>query len=497
MIAGKLRKYVLITFCCLSLDFMAAAQSHFLYIQSKSGTPFYVKMNDSLLSSTHAGYLILPRLQKGTYPLIVGFAKKKIPEAAFKISIDNSGDKGFLLEEANGKLVLKDIQDKKIIPPEEVATSAGNRILTSTKAIVSHDQKEEPKDIDSLLAVTDQKTETPDEPDEEAKNNKLKPQNKKGSEDNPFEKMLNAVTGGNDEPVIAKNEKSTPPSSGQEITIPNEPDQRSQDQIEDKTSVSEQEPASEGTAKKQKLSFSDLINPHKDQKPENMEPSQPENPVESAPEPQAIEPDNEELTFIHFNNDDSAGAQNSFSSPEKEDTLITTPKELRQVEKEKRREEKQKSREKRKTLFEKMIEQAPDPSQDSTSKPSIAKPLFNNPDSSNDLAEENSTAISKPEERISCASPADKEQFNKIRRKIASKKSEESMLRTAERYFSGENCYSTAQIRTLVYLFGSDEYKLRFLKAVYPYCSDKSQFGSLAQTLSSQRYQRQLNAFIK
>ncbi len=491
MTGGKLHKFVLTLFFCVGLGFLAPAQSHFLYIQSQNGTPFYVKMNDSLLSSTQAGYLILPQLQKGTYPIIIGFAKRKVPEAAFKIDIGSAGDKGFLLEEANSKLILKDIQSKKIIKPEEVATSAGNRILTSTRPTIANNQEEEPQNIDSLLAVqpSGAKPSQKEEGKPEANLNKEETEN-------PFETMLNAVTGGG-------SETNTPPKSKKEPA----------EEIEQKKAEPEQEAATEQEEKepeketKRKLSFSDLINPSKEEQPNNL--PQDENKNEEVQEPPSVEeptlqtpkPETQDLTFIQFKNENDSGIQKDtqlLPGGNEEDTLITTTKELRQQEKEKRREEKQKNRENKPTLFERLIAQTNDHSTDSTAKPSIAKPLFSTstPDSGT-RAREDQKFIAGSEGTISCSSPADKDQFTKIRRKIASKKSEESMLRSARRYFSGETCYSTKQIKELVYLFGSDDYKLQFLKAAYPYCSDKDQYGSLTGTLNNPGYQKELEAFIR
>src|SRR5699024_10005327 len=169
----------------------------------ENSDPFYVKLNDSLISSTQAGYLILPQLQKGVYPVIIGLAKKKMPEAAFKITIGDSGNKGYLLKPANGKLRLQDIQSKSMLEPEVVATSAGNRILPDAIEDISKEAKKEEKEMkekasDNPPLATESPAKADRQPSDKDREDKTKE-----TDGNPSEKMLNAVTGGRDEPVEA------------------------------------------------------------------------------------------------------------------------------------------------------------------------------------------------------------------------------------------------------------------------------------------------------
>lgn len=57
-----------------------AQTNRFIYIQSDDKQPFYVKMDNRLLSSSPSGYLIIPRLAEGHYDISVGFPKNEWPE---------------------------------------------------------------------------------------------------------------------------------------------------------------------------------------------------------------------------------------------------------------------------------------------------------------------------------------------------------------------------------------------------------------------------------
>jgi hypothetical protein len=87
--------------CCLAvLFFMSAAFSqkvYFVYIESETAQPFFIKMNEQVYSSTNAGYLILSKLKDSTYSFAVGFPQNKWPEQSYKVEIKGK-DKGFLLK---------------------------------------------------------------------------------------------------------------------------------------------------------------------------------------------------------------------------------------------------------------------------------------------------------------------------------------------------------------------------------------------------------------
>ncbi|MFN2458132.1 MAG: hypothetical protein ABR502_08030, partial [Chitinophagaceae bacterium] len=67
-----------------------AQKVYFIYLQTDTGNPFYIRMNNKVHSSSTAGYLIVPNLVDNTYNFSVGFAGDKIPETKFSVSVNNA-----------------------------------------------------------------------------------------------------------------------------------------------------------------------------------------------------------------------------------------------------------------------------------------------------------------------------------------------------------------------------------------------------------------------
>jgi hypothetical protein len=81
-----------------ALAFSANAQQvHFVYLQTENSQPFYVKMNNKVVSSSPEGYVILPNLVDNTYEMVVGFPKNEFPEEKFTVTVDKRNE-GFLIK---------------------------------------------------------------------------------------------------------------------------------------------------------------------------------------------------------------------------------------------------------------------------------------------------------------------------------------------------------------------------------------------------------------
>lgn len=86
--------------------------SHFIYLQSDTKQPFFVKMSPSAdpLNSSGSGYLILPKVPQGPFSFWVGFPDKSYPDQHFVCTI--AADKGFLLKHFPEKgWALYDLQE--------------------------------------------------------------------------------------------------------------------------------------------------------------------------------------------------------------------------------------------------------------------------------------------------------------------------------------------------------------------------------------------------
>lgn len=74
-----------------------AQQNYFVYIQTDNKQPFYVKMNDKVMSSSASGYVVIPKLSTGSYNLNIGFPKDQWAQQSVPLVISKS-DAGYLLK---------------------------------------------------------------------------------------------------------------------------------------------------------------------------------------------------------------------------------------------------------------------------------------------------------------------------------------------------------------------------------------------------------------
>ncbi len=86
-------------FLLFSLAVLTASSQkvYFVYIQTESDQPFFVKMNEKVNSSTASGYIILSKLLDSTYSFSIGFPQNKWQEQSFSIPV-NKKDHGYLLK---------------------------------------------------------------------------------------------------------------------------------------------------------------------------------------------------------------------------------------------------------------------------------------------------------------------------------------------------------------------------------------------------------------
>lgn len=82
----------------LFISFAAnAQQNYFVYVQTDNKQPFFIKLNEKIISSSAAGYLVIPKLTIGNYQLMVGFPKDQWAHQIFNIAI-GTNDAGYLLK---------------------------------------------------------------------------------------------------------------------------------------------------------------------------------------------------------------------------------------------------------------------------------------------------------------------------------------------------------------------------------------------------------------
>lgn len=74
-----------------------AQQYRFLYIQTENKQPFYINLNNTILSSSASGYLIISKLNEGNYELNIGFPKNEWPRQVISYHVGKK-DEGLLLK---------------------------------------------------------------------------------------------------------------------------------------------------------------------------------------------------------------------------------------------------------------------------------------------------------------------------------------------------------------------------------------------------------------
>src|SRR5215216_65909 len=116
-------KRVLLLSVLFGLHIVLKAQKvYFIYLQSETAAPFYVKMAGKIQSSTSEGYLIIPKLTDSTYLVTIGQPGKS-GEPKFAITISR-GDRGFLIKDFDGVPGLFDFLTLAVYKPITVEGSA-------------------------------------------------------------------------------------------------------------------------------------------------------------------------------------------------------------------------------------------------------------------------------------------------------------------------------------------------------------------------------------
>ncbi len=90
------RAFWSILFCFLT-TMVFSQRVYFVYLQTESDQPFFVRMNDKTYSSSASGYVILSKLRDSTYSFKIGFPQNKWPEQQFSIEVKGK-DRGLLVK---------------------------------------------------------------------------------------------------------------------------------------------------------------------------------------------------------------------------------------------------------------------------------------------------------------------------------------------------------------------------------------------------------------
>jgi hypothetical protein len=463
------RYWLFLLCCCLAGiprtgEAQQTASKFFIYIQDQGGSPFYLREGDTLLSSSPSGYMIIPQLKKGSYHFTIGFPRNEAPEASFDVTLDGSGDKGFLLRKGDdGLLNLYALKDFKPLAPTAVASAPGNRIVD-----VPVQEAVAPKP-NRKVSRTAAKTDVP-EAEPVAAASAPAP-----DDSDAFSRMLNEITG-----TSSSKQVPAPPSKN---TTPASP------------------PRHETAA---------VAIPGQHTAPENPEEEPvPEPPTEAAATETGKPASDAQPEFITFQSDSAAPSPatdrpaqtqeaSSAAAPElpafDSDSAAAARREERKLRRQQRRAEKKAPEDS--TLQDAGLVNAVTAPESSAPEPATTA-VEPEPVSSEQTPDTASSDRQILKVNSDCQKIEKQEEFQKVRRKMASRSDDEGMFRIAEKALTGGSCFMTDQIRSLTYLFMTDEYKYRFLEQAYPHIADPRNFPNLVKTLGTDYYRKRFQAMIR
>jgi Domain of unknown function (DUF4476) len=421
-------------------------QNHFIYLQTENKQPFYVKLDKEILSSSASGYIIIPKLQDGTYILAIGFPKNEWPEQTVTCTV-NKKDAGYLLKNFGDKgwgifnLQTMEVTTSgvKAVEKENVGVEDKNDIFSNTLSNVVNDpsiaRKIEEKPIvkeEVKPALVENKTEVlPDT----LSNSVIAPVEEKKVEDKPVikEEVKPVVE-------IIKKEEQVIASS----------------QVKKLFSIK----SSEGTD----MVFADIVNGVADTvrlfiaAEKNNEAIQPEKkivkPATDLPKNEEVKKDESKIKVSSVKTtkaDEPKFIDIELPNPNiKKDTALKILVPVAGVNK---------------------TEQIP---VSEKPKENTTKPVMVNSD---------------------CKSLATQDDFLKLRKKMAAEGTDEEMVDIAKKVFRSK-CFTTEQIKNLSVLFLKDDGKYKFFDAAYPFVSDSNNFSSLEAQLSDVYFITRFKAMV-
>lgn len=112
-----------------------------------------------------------------------------------------------------------------------------------------------------------------------------------------------------------------------------------------------------------------------------------------------------------------------------------------------------------------------------------------------EMTRTDSTAGPQPPNRTGCARMATDKDLDAVKKKILGIRDEDDMVAAALKDFK-QRCFTTAQVRTLSFVFTRQEGKYKLMDAVYPYVYDPSNFPELEPLLTDKYFIHRFKALI-
>lgn len=479
-----------------------AQQTHFIYLQTDNGQPFYLKMNHKIISSSSEGYVILPGLRDSTYEIKVGFPKNEHPEETFDLNVNNS-NQGFL---------IKNFEDKgtQLFNMETLALVAGtNNLSKDTSIAAASTEKKEADPFTQLLAnvvkdssilenhqvVTAQAIKQPDTTDHINSDTTSHINN----DSNSLVQKTDTSVNNSNTPVAIAPEKA----DSSERSLGN-------------SSVSKI--LSKENEQGLTMLYADSIGNSKDTVNIFIPGGKPAVPIDSlnndSAEAKAAKSKNQDISSFT----DSAGLTITPTMPNRSNesnngfvlrkdsittktNTVTAPEQVFIIgpQKEKKNAEKKENQ--------KINESLNVVNDTSGQQPgTISEIQISDKGTENTLPEKKTDkgnkievlpkVVTSSKVNSDCKDFATTEDFLRLRKKMAAESSDAAMIRVANKYFKSK-CYSTAQVKDLSYLFLTNEGKYMFFDAAYAYTSDSDQYETLESQFTDDYYLNRFKAMIR
>ncbi len=453
------KRSVAIIFILLFALRVNAQQDYFVYLQTENGQPFYVKLNNKVISSSSAGYLILPKLADSNYTFSVGFPKNEFPEQNFTISINNK-DEGYLLKNFNEKgwglfnlqsfdVVMSGATNKTEPVAKNLQSDPFSKMLASVVKDSSILQKNEPVAIvaDSVKSKSSNKTDS---------SNKIV----------VADKNISSDTG----TLIAQNKPSLIVAANKILSKKNkdgmemvyvDPNANGNDTIRIFIPAKKENTISDTTSTDANITNENV--PSSSVKDSSIVAVEKPTPQSNA--------DTETKTPVFINDISSIKNKDSVTQKAHDETESAIVKQ---------------DSVNNKNIADNNID---------TVKNNITT-TENKPDnSSKDQMVVLPKVVTSSKINSDCKAFADNEDFLRLRKKMASENSDDNMIKVAKKAFHTK-CFSTEQLKNLSYLFLTNEGKYRFFDEAYAYASDSDQYYTLQSQLTDSYYINRFKAMI-
>ncbi len=444
-------------------SFSVKAQiTHFVYLQTENGLPFYVKLNNKIISSSSAGYLILPNIADGTYQIEVGFPKNEFPAENFTFSVDNNNE-GFLIKNFEDKgLQLFNMQSLALIPANQaladttkvVATVPAKKeadpftkmlanVVKDSSILENHDTvvANSVKPADSSVAI---KTDSSVAPNNTISPTPVTSDTNAVAHTNSISKLLS--TQDKDGLQMMYTDSNNDKTDTVNVFIPAQKEQSATDN--NTVTKTQNQPVS---------SFTDTSN--------------------YTITPTVIKPATDTSTSgfvarkdsIYVNNNSKTAPVQVFTiGPVKENKEKKTGSDVNSA-----------------GITDIKITDAAGEKQKKNDNKSPENQITVLP-----------KVVTTSKVNSDCKAFASNEDFLKLRKKMAAENNMDNMLKTARKYFKSK-CFSTEQIKDLSYLFLTNEGKYKFFDAAYPFTSDSDQYDILESQLTDEYYLTRFKAMIR